>query len=255
MSEGRRVALVTGGAGSIGAAVARALVEDGCDVVLVDRNPAGLDAVATALHGVAGGSASPIVTELTDARSIVAAVESALHRFGRLDIVVNNAGIEVGATLEQTTVAGWGKTFDVNVTAAMLVCQAALPALIHAKSGSIVNMASRAYLGGAKNPAYAASKGAIVGLTRELAMELGPLGIRVNAVAPSFVRTPFNDYRTDIPDMAAMVEKYVGFTPLRRLVTPADVANAVAFLASDRARGIAGEILHVCAGSQLPPVP
>jgi NAD(P)-dependent dehydrogenase (short-subunit alcohol dehydrogenase family) len=93
----------------------------------------------------------------------------------------------------------------------------------------------------------------MVGLTKEIAVELGPLGVRSNAVAPSFVQTPFNKQRRDIDDMTAMITKYVAFTPLRRLIDPEDVANAVAFLASDRARNITGDVIHVCAGSQLPP--
>lgn len=87
-----------------------------------------------------------------------------------------------------------------------------------------------------------------------MAQDLGPLGVRVNAVAPSFVRTPFNEARRDVPDMAAMIARYTELTPLRRLVTPAEVASAVAFLASDRASGITGVVLDVTAGSHLPPI-
>ena len=97
------------------------------------------------------------------------------------------------------------------------------------------------------------SKAAVVGPTKELAVELGPLGVRSNAVAPSFVLTPFNSQRKDLADLDAMVARYVAFTPLRRLIEPTDVANAVAFLASERARNITWEVIHVCAGSQLPP--
>lgn len=101
--------------------------------------------------------------------------------------------------------------------------------------------------------AYVSSKAALVGLTREMAIELGPMGVRSNAVAPSFVLTPFNEQRTDLDDMEAMIAKYIAVTPLRRLIEPDDVANAVAFLASERARNITGEVIHVCAGSQMPP--
>jgi 3-oxoacyl-[acyl-carrier protein] reductase len=92
-----------------------------------------------------------------------------------------------------------------------------------------------------------------VGLTKEMAIELGPIGVRSNAVAPSCVLTPFNDQRRDLDDIEAMIAKYVAFTPLRQPIDPDDVANAVVFLASERARNITGEVIHVCAGSHLPP--
>ena len=166
---------------------------------------------------------------------------------------MNNAGTEPSNSLEDTTVADWDLTMDVNVKGAMLMSQAALPFWRAQGAGSIVNIGSRAHLGSVRNPAYVTSKAAIVGLTREMAFELGPIGVRSNAVAPSFVLTPFNDQRRDLADMDAMIAKYVAFTPLRRLIDPDDVANAVAFLASERARNITGEVIHVCAGSQLPP--
>jgi NAD(P)-dependent dehydrogenase (short-subunit alcohol dehydrogenase family) len=144
---------------------------------------------------------------------------------------------------------------DVNVKGPMLLSRAAVPFWRKQSSGAVVNISSRAWLGGSANTAYASSKAALVGLTTAMAVELGPLGVRANAVAPSFVRTPFNEQRIDIGDLAGMIERYTAFTPLRRLVEPVDVANAVAFLASERARNITGEVLHVCAGSQLPPIP
>ena len=115
-----------------------------------------------------------------------------------------------------------------------------------------MNISSRAHLGCVRNPAYVSSKAAIVGLTREMAFELGPIGVRSNAVAPSFVLTPFNDQRRDLADMEAMIAKYVAFTPLRRLIDPDDVANAVAFLASDRARNITGEVDPAVSVRRLP---
>jgi NAD(P)-dependent dehydrogenase (short-subunit alcohol dehydrogenase family) len=115
----------------------------------------------------------------------------------------------------------------------------------------MVNIASRTWLGG-WHPAYAASKAGLVGLTRSLAIELGPLNVTVNAVAPSFVRTAFSAQRGDAVALDAYSERVRALTPLRQLVRPDDVANAVAFLASDQAARITGEVLHVCAGSQLP---
>jgi len=142
---------------------------------------------------------------------------------------------------------------DVNVKGVMLMSQASVPFWRAQGSGSIVNISSRAHLGSVRNPAYVSSKAAVVGLTKKMAIELGPIGVRSNAVAPSFVLTPFNDQRRDLDDIEAMIAKYVAFTPLRRPIDPDDVANAVVFLASERARNITGEVIHVCAGSHLPP--
>jgi 3-oxoacyl-[acyl-carrier protein] reductase len=247
------VAVVTGGAGGLGSAIGRALTSDGFQVVLAGRNREAAQRVADEIGESLGLRPHPGQVDVANRESVAALARDIGERYGRLDVLVNNAGTEPSNSLEDTTVADWDLTMDVNVKGAMLMCQAALPFWRAQGSGSIVNISSRTHLGCVRNPAYVSSKAAIVGLTREMAFELGPIGVRSNAVAPSFVLTPFNEQRRDLADMDAMIAKYVAFTPLRRLIEPDDVANAVAFLASERARNITGEVIHVCAGSQLPP--
>ncbi|MFF3494741.1 SDR family NAD(P)-dependent oxidoreductase [Streptomyces sp. NPDC002795] len=249
-----RVAVVTGAGGGLGSAIAQELGADGFQVVLVDRDRAAAEAVAGSIGDKAVLQPCVLSADVTDAESVQALVNEITRRYGRLDALVNSAGVERVSALEQAPEADWDLTMDVNVKGPMLLCRAAVPLWRAQGSGSVVNISSRAWIGGSANSSYSASKAALVGLTKSMAVELGPLGVRANAVAPSFVRTPFNEQRSDVTDMAGMIERYEAFTPLRRLVDPVDVANAVTFLASERARNITGEVLHVCAGSQLPPI-
>ena len=247
------VAVVTGGAGGLGSAIGRTLASDGFQVVLAGRSLEAAQRVADNIGESASLQPYPGQVDVTDRESVGKLARDIGERFGRLDVLVNNAGTEPSNSLEHTTVADWDATMDVNVKGAMLMSQAGIPFWRAQGSGSIVNISSRAHLGPVRNPAYVSSKAAVVGLTKEMAIELGPIGVRSNAVAPSFVLTPFNEQRRDLDDMEAMIARYLAITPLRRLIDPDDVANAVAFLASDRARNITGEVIHVCAGSQLAP--
>jgi len=247
------VALVTGGAGGIGSAIGRTLTSDGFQVVLAGRSLEAAQRVAGDIGESSCLRPYPGQVDVTDRESVATLVRDIGEKFGRLDVLVNNAGTEPSNSLEDTTIADWDLTMDVNVKGVMLISQASVPFWRAQGSGSIVNISSRAHLGSVRNPAYVSSKAAVVGPTKEMAIELGPIGVRSNAVAPSFVLTPFNDQRRDLDDMEAMIAKYVAFTPLRRLIDPDDVANAVTFLASERARNITGEVIHVCAGSHLPP--
>ena len=231
------------------------LTRDGFRVILADH-----DAAAKVADDIAAdvdpavGRPFPARVDITDAASVADFAGVVEAEFGRADVLVNNAGVEPAMNLESGTTEAWDLTLSVNLRGTMLMAQALLPLRRRQRSGSIVNITSRAHIGGSRNPAYAGSKAGIVGFTLSTAVELGPLGVRSNAVSPSFVRTAFNQQRQDIGDMEAMVAAYSAFTPLRRLIEPEDVANAVAFLASDRARNITGQVLHVTAGSHLPPM-
>ncbi|MFJ6573329.1 SDR family NAD(P)-dependent oxidoreductase [Streptomyces sp. NPDC091292] len=247
-----RVAVVTGAGGGLGSVIAGELARDGCRVVLVDRDRTAAEQTAAAIGGAAAMVRAVDITAQGEVRELIDDIGA---RFGRLDVLVNSAGVERVHPLETLDESDWDLTMDVNVKGPMLLSRAAVPLWREQKSGAVVNISSRAWSGGSANASYASSKAALVGLTVSMAVELGPLGVRANAVAPSFVRTPFNESRTDVPDLAGMIERYTAFTPLRRLIDPSDVAHAVTFLASERARNITGEVLHVCAGSQLPPVP
>lgn len=243
---GRPVAVVTGAAGAMGAAIVQRLARDGFAVVLVDREGERACEVA---RGVRPGT---LVVEAdllkpTAGEEIVALVQQHL---GRLDHLVNNAGLNVPQTIHEQGVAEWDAVMAVNLRAPMLLCRAAIPSWRAAGGGSVVNIGSRVWLSGAI-PAYTASKAGIVGLTRSLAVELGPLQVRANTVVPSYVDTPFTRMQRPADDIAMRRQQALAMTPLGRIGTAEDIANAVAFLVSDQASFITGEALHVCGGAQL----
>lgn len=249
-----RVAIVTGGGGGLGLAIGRELAADGLRVVLADRDVAAAREAASRLADVAGGErARAYELDVTDPDSVSRLVRGVGERFGRIDVVVNNAGIETTDRLEELDLEHWDATMDVNARGPMLMCRASVPFWRRQRTGCVVNVGSRTWLSGG-NAAYVSSKAALVGLTRSLATELGPLGVRANLVAPSFVRTNLSYQKGDDAFVDEYSERFRKITPLGRLVEPADIGHAVAFLASEKARAITGEVLHVCAGSQLAPI-
>ena len=241
-----RLAVISGGGGDIGAAIGARLAADGAQVVLADVDPGAAERAAASIDG-----AVALAVDVADPDSVRALAAAVGERFGRLDVLVCCAGVEPPHDLASMSVSTWEVTQAVNLRGPALLAQAALPFWQRQGGGAMVSIGSRTWLGGS-HPAYAASKAGLVGLTRSLALKLGPLGVTVNAVAPSFVRTGFSLQRADPVVLDAYSERVRALTPLRALVRPADVANAVAFLASAQAARITGEVLHVCAGSQLP---
>jgi NAD(P)-dependent dehydrogenase (short-subunit alcohol dehydrogenase family) len=241
------VAIVTGGAGGLGVAIAEVLLGDGFRVALLDRR--GAEDVADRLgDGVLG-----IRADVTDEESVRGAVERVDATWGRVDALVNNAGIEPQHSAEGLELGTWRATLEVNLTGPMLMVKHCIPRWRRHGGGRVVSVGSRVWLGGASTTSYSASKAGLVGMTRTLCRELGPLGVTANVVAPSFVRTPFNTGKGDAEAVEAFAGRFAAASPLGRLVEPVDVANAVAFLLSDRARCITGETLHVAAGMQLAP--
>jgi NAD(P)-dependent dehydrogenase (short-subunit alcohol dehydrogenase family) len=240
-----RVALVTGAGTGIGAAAARALAADGAAVALAGRRREPLEEVAEEI-GAAGGRAVVVAGDIAqeaDARRIVAESVEAL---GALQVLVNNAGtIRRGRRLHELDVATWDDQIAVNLRGHFLVLHAALPHLLAAEGDrSIVNVGSTlAHKVVPGVSAYAAAKGGIVSLTRCLAAEYGPDGIRANAVMPAIVRTALA--HTDRPDFAERQDAYAGAYPLGRLGEPEDVAGAIAWLASPEAAWVSGTIVDV----------
>ena len=237
-----RTAIVTGAGRGIGAAVAIALDRDDTRVALVARSADQLADIASRLTN------DPVVVpaDLGTPDGPVAAAARALGAFdGRVDILVNNAGIGLRKDSEALTVEEMDLLWNVNVRSALLMTAAVLPAMLAAGAGTIVSISSISGLRGAPRRAlYAATKAALDGMTRALAMEYGPRGIRANAVAPGVVETDLWPVLAD-PDVKAEVLRLI---PTRRTSTPAEVADVVAFLASDAARAITGEVIAADGG-------
>jgi NAD(P)-dependent dehydrogenase (short-subunit alcohol dehydrogenase family) len=236
-----KVALVTGARGGIGLATARALAAEGAKLVLGDV--ASLDETVQEL-GVAPSDVVGVKLDVTSAADAEAAVRTALDTFGRLDILVNNAGVGKPAPLAEVTDELWDWIMDINLKGAFICARAAAPKLI--SGGVIVNIASLA--GRASSPsmacAYSASKAGLLGLTRHLAKELAPRGIRVTAVNPGVVITPLatDNYSSEL--LARTIEA----VPLGRAAQPEEIASVVVFLASDAASYVTGASLDVNGG-------
>jgi len=240
-----RVALVTGGSRGIGLAVARQLADEGAKVVVMSRNP---DRGAAATDAVPGSRF--VVGDVRLAPHCDHVVAETLARCGRLDILVNNAGVIYrNRTVDRLTEAEWDETFDVNVKGAFLMTRAALPAL-RASRGTVVNVASYAGLVGfAGAAAYAASKAALINLTRSLALDHAREGIRVNAVCPGSVDTDMiHAAWAAFPDPAVARKAWEEKHPLGRIATADEIAAAILFLASDEAGFITGAVLPVDGG-------
>ncbi len=223
-----RIALVSGAAGSIGAAVADRLADEGATVVRSDLAETG----------------GEFACDVTDPDSVAATVSEVIRRHGRLDVLANVAGIGVARRIGDLTLDEWRRVLDVNLTGTFLLSQAALPALIEAR-GTIVNMASMAGLRATPyNAAYCASKGGVIMLTKSMALEFAGDGVRVNAVCPASVDTPFlRGFK--LPEGADMALLSRAASPMGRLIDPAEVAAAVAYLASDEAATVSGTILVI----------
>ena len=237
---GRRV-LITGAARGIGAAIAEAFAAEGASLALLDREGDQCRATAERLQ------AHAFDVDLADPASTRDVTQSAIDTLGGVDVLVNNAGILHMAPLLDITVDDWNRTFDINVRAMLLTTQIAARAMIEAAQGggSIINMASMGGKVGSPNQAhYAASKAAVIGLTRVSAIELGEYGIRANCICPGYVLTEMGA-ATRTPEMVA---KWSAMSPLGRCAQPEDVADMALFLASDQAKYCTGQAMNVSGG-------
>ncbi|MCL6597888.1 MAG: beta-ketoacyl-ACP reductase [Alicyclobacillus macrosporangiidus] len=241
-----RVAVVTGAARGIGAATAKRLAADGAKVAVLDvREDACEDTVKAIVE--AGGQALAIGCDVTNAAAVEHAMETAVNTFGRLDILVNNAGVIRDNLLFRMSEDDWDTVMNVHLKGTFLCSKAAQRYMVEQRYGKIVNTSSTSALGNRGQANYSAAKAGLQGFTRTLAIELGPFNINVNAVAPGFIVT----------DMTRATAERVGMTfedferaaveriPLRRAGKPEDVANVIAFLVSDEASYVSGQVIYI----------
>jgi 3-oxoacyl-[acyl-carrier protein] reductase len=238
-----RIALVTGASQGIGRAVALELARAGATLVVTDINEVKLAEVAAEIEA-AGGKAAPYRLDVSSEESIHSGAKAVLEKFGKVEILVNNAGITRDGLMMAMKRSDWDLVLAINLTGPFLLTQALLRPMIKNRWGRIVNMASivgRAGQAGQVN--YSASKAGLIGLTKSLAREVASRGITVNAIAPGFIETPMTAVLTEkqVETMAAQI-------PLGRMGTPKDIARAVKFLASDDAAYITGHVLDLNGG-------
>ncbi len=239
-----RVAIVTGGAQSIGAAIADGLAAAGATVVVGDLQP-------SEVHEC-------LPLDVADEASVEACVGTVAANHGRIDIVVNNAGIMFETPLSEQDRSSWDRMLAINLTGPMLMSKHTAPHLAVNGVGSIVNLGS--IEGDRNNPhhaAYAATKSGVHGLTRATAIDLGPSGVRCNAVAPGWIDTPLNaNYVDTHPDRAEVISELAKLHPIGRVGAPSDVADVVVWLASDESRFVTGQVITIDGGRTVrPPLP
>lgn len=246
-----KVALVTGAGSGIGRAVALRLAEEGAAVAVTSRSRAHVDETCALVERAAGSRPFGLVLDLRERTSIDDGVSAVAERFGRIDIVSSNAGLDnpEEPPVAETDDAVWDETFAVNVRGVFQLYRAAIPVL--ADGGSIVTMGSANSLVARPNAAaYCASKAALLMFTRALALELAPRRIRVNCICPGVVDTPLTDlFLSRADDPARLREEYAAWSPLNRLADPREIANCVLFLASDEASFVTGAPLLVDGGA------
>jgi Dehydrogenases with different specificities (related to short-chain alcohol dehydrogenases) len=246
-----RYALVTGAAQGIGAATARRLAAEGATVAVVDL---AADRCAPVVEEIrqAGGAAAAFECDVADAARVDAMVDAVIGEFGRVDVLVNNAGITRDNLLFRMSEQDWDQVLDVNLKSVFLVSKAVQQHMVAAKYGAIVNVSSRSALGNRGQANYSAAKAGIQGLTATMAIELGPFGIRVNAVAPGYIATAMTEATAVRLGVTPEEHQAVAAsnTPLRRVGRPEDVASVIAFFASDDAAYVSGQTLYVNGGAR-----
>ena len=246
-----KTALITGATAGIGEACAKLFAAEGASVVMSGRDQARGDVVLAAIKD-AGGTAEFVTADLRDAGACDSLIEETVKRLGRIDVLVNNAGILYSAPAAETTDEQWADTFAVNVTAVFQLARAALNKMIAQGGGSIVNIASESGLNGEPGlTAYCASKGAVVQMTKCMALDHIGDNVRVNSVCPGETRTKMiDDWLESLEgNIEDNVEELAKGLPIRRLARPVEVANAALFLASDEASYCVGTNLSVDGGN------
>jgi 2-hydroxycyclohexanecarboxyl-CoA dehydrogenase len=243
-----RIAIVTGGASGIGLAISRRLASDGATVAVFDRDGTAAGEAATAITAT-GGRAVAVTVDVTDRAQIDAGVEEVREALGRPTILVNNAGLDGFDRFLTIPLEKWNRILEVNLTGTFQCCQAVVPAMLEAGWGRIVNISSSSAQGGQPMMThYVAAKAGVIGFTKALALELGPKGITVNTIPPGFIDTPMLRASEAKGLLGEGVVHHAALTPVRRVGRPEDIASACAFLVSDEASYVTGQVIGVNGG-------
>ena len=242
-----QVAVVVGGAGGIGEAIALGLAQFGAKVVIASRNMKALKNVAQKITTQTGAEIFPVQVDVTDEESVEQLVKSVIEHYGTIDTLVNAMGVNIKRDALDYPMEDWDLIFDVNVKGTMIACKHFGKIMKNNGHGKIINLSSgpgmRGNSGG--NTAYRGSKGAVELITKALAVELAPFKIRVNAIGPIFFITPGSIHIREYPELA---EKYSSVIPLGKLAVPEDVIGSVIFFASEASSFITGQVLYVDGG-------
>jgi len=239
-----KVAIVTGSARGLGAATARRLAEEGAKVVITDVLVEQAQATAQALRDD-GLQAHCIIADITKAADVQRLVEETVAHFGGVHILVNNAGFPRDKYLVKMSEEDWDLVITVMLKGAFLAARAVMPHFINQGWGRLINISSRAHLGNPTQANYSAAKAGLIGMAKALAQEQGRYGITANCVAPGFMET---EMVKALPTYETIKERALQMQPVKRVGQPGDIADAVAFLASERAGFISGEVVHVTGG-------
>ncbi|MGN6721127.1 MAG: glucose 1-dehydrogenase [Marmoricola sp.] len=245
-----RVAVITGGARGIGAGIGQRFAEEGAAVALLDLNE---EAAAATAAGLGATKAIGVGCNVSDAASVDAAVARVLEELGGFHILVNNAGVTRDNLLFKLTEEDWDLVMGVHLKGAFLMSKAAQKTFVEQRYGKIVNLSSISALGNRGQANYSAAKAGVQGFTRTLALELGPFGVNVNAIAPGFIATEMTDdtarrLKIDVDEFRRLNAEA---NPVKRVGAPADIAAAAAFLCADEASYITGQTLYVDGGGKL----
>ena len=250
MSGDQRLAgktcIVTGGASGIGEAVVRRFVQEGAEVMIADWNLAG----AQNLTQILGSQVSAMACDVGSERAVKEVADAAIRRWGRVDVLVNNAGSELNRSYDQTTVEEWDRVLDTDLKGPWLFCKHVVPHMVKAGRGSVIKVSSlNGLVGFPLSTAYGSAKGGLVVFTKDIAIELAQTGVRFNCVCPGVIATPMMERWTDLmPDKAEAQKMLRGVMPIGRMGTADEVASAIYFFASDDSALCQGAVLSVDGG-------